>query len=158
MKKSKKNIIIYTVFLTGIIISLYTLFCFNSDPCLDIVNTYVEAINKKDIELYISLFEDSIQREMKQYVIDEGTANFFKSDFHTLFSAKKVDDKSALKEKEMFPEVAVYEVVERISYVVDQEGNKKPTEVCLHHFVFVKNDNEWKLYRVSKYQNNDKSE
>ena len=131
---------------------MYTILNSNGDPCQDIIHTYVEAINKKDIELYISLFEDSIQREMKQYVINEGTANFFISDFHTLFSAKKVDDKSAVKEKEVFPEVAVYEVVERISYVVDQEGNKKPTEVCLNQFVFVKNDDEWKLYRVSKIQ------
>lgn len=148
----KKKIILYVVILAGIIISMYTILNSNGDPCQDIIHTYVEAINKKDIELYISLFENSIQREMKQYVIDEGTANFFKTDLHTLFSAKKVDDKSAIKEKEMFPEVAVYEVVERISYVVDQEGNKKPTEVCLNQFVFVKNDDEWKLYRVSKIQ------
>lgn len=108
-----------------------------------IIQAYEMAVNQKDVESYIPLFADAIQSEMREYINENGEASFFKEDQIKVLSMRKGDDVSASKEKEQYGEVSVFDVNMEIT-LPGEETRRQEVQ-----FVFVKEQQTWKLYRVS---------
>ena len=108
-----------------------------------IIQAYEMAVNQKDVESYIPLFADAIQSEMREYINENGEASFFKEDQIKILSMRKGDDVSASKEKEQYGEVSVFDVDMEITFSGEEMTRQEV------QFVFVKEQQTWKLYRVS---------
>ena len=108
-----------------------------------IIQAYEMAVNQKDVESYIPLFADAIQSEMREYINENGEASFFKEDQIKILSMRKGYDVSASKEKEQYGEVSVFDVDMEITFSGEETTRQEV------QFVFVKEQQTWKLYRVS---------
>ncbi len=120
-----------------------------NDLFIEMIHTYVQAVNEKDIDLYISLFEESIREGMREHIKVKGTDGFFYEDTISLIAVEKADPIIALSEKQRFGEVEVYKVTANIEYIEIPTTVQESLEGYVFNFVFVKQKNEWKLYRIS---------
>lgn len=92
---------IVIVLLAGITLFILLIINAKNDVCIDTIHSFIEAVNSKDTDLYISLFNEDIQNEMRDYIKDVGTETFFVEDKRTLVSISKADGRVALDEKEL---------------------------------------------------------
>lgn len=119
-----------------------------NDLFIQMIHTYVEAVNEKDIDLYISLFEESMRKDMREYINVAGTDGFFLENTYSIIDVEKADPIIALSEKQRFGEIEVYKVTANIEYIEIPSTIQESTEGYEKYFVFVKQKNEWKLYRI----------
>lgn len=112
---------------------------------------FAEYVNSKDIDGYVNLFEESIQKEMKEYIETIGTEHFFAEKNREIISIQKYDINTAIEEQKIFEDVLVYKVNEYIEYT-DYDLERTSFHVSGRHdniYVFVKANDMWKLFRVS---------
>ena len=167
MKNSKKlfSLVGVVLCLSLMLSNSFPAFAATVDKNSDVGNTkilvkkFVEAINKNDLDTYISLFTQNNQEEMKSYIENNGEANFFKESNIQLSNITRLSDqvgKSSAnisnKEIEKYSNIVVY-YVEMNTKV--KNGNGINDDDILDNgytyrdFVIVKENDEWKIMRVS---------
>jgi len=169
MKNSKKLFslvgVVLCLYLSLMLSNSFPVFTATVDKNSDVVNTkilvkkFVEAINKNDLDTYISLFTQNNQEEMKSYIENNGEANFFKESNIQLSNITRLSDqvgKSSAnisnEEIEKYSNIVVY-YVEMNTKV--KNGNGINDDDILDNgytyrdFVIVKENDDWKIMRVS---------
>ena len=122
----------------------------------DIIYSYEESVNNKNIEKYIALFQDDIQKEMYDFLNYNSPRDFFIEESREVIKIEDSDCNCAVREKEKFDDVFVKKVTEMVEYKEDNAKNKKSGEET-NYFIFVKQDGKWSLYRISACPNETKS-
>lgn len=122
----------------------------------ELVYEFAEAVNNRDIDRYVSLFASEIQEEMKKYLEENGKDVFFAEDERRIEEICADNDSYAVKEKELYSDVAVFRVKEYVAYPEKAVQNSLFSGSGLqeHLYVTVKEDGKWKLYRVSASSRN----
>ena len=118
---------------------------------VQLIYEYANAVNEHNVWKYISLFESEIQEEMKEYIRDCGTDEFFSTERREIISIAAENDQIAAQEKEMFSDVLVFRVRENIIYSANDL--KMNSGINEHNYVLIKEDGEWKIYRISGVEN-----
>lgn len=116
-----------------------------------LIERFVDCVNEHNIQGYIDLFAPEISREMIQYLDEYGEDEFFVESHRNIISIKEIGTESATEEKKMFEDVAVYQVVEEITYKdrIKRETCELKEGVNTHDFVMVEQGGKWYIYRVS---------
>ena len=116
-----------------------------------LVGNFSEAVNNQNIEEYISLFESGIQKEMKEYIDTCGSTDFFSEQRRDIVSIVSASDEVAMQEKDTFSDVLVLRVRENIQYNTKYlaENSNISSGIQENYYILVKEDEDWKIYRVS---------
>lgn len=115
-----------------------------------VIYDYAKAVNDKDVDKYISLFAQDIQKEMRAFLDIKGRSDFFLEDACNILLIEE--------QKDVFPDInEEYKTITR--FLVVEEIDFKDTisrDVCKLkqginncEVVLVKEDNEWRIGRIS---------
>lgn len=123
------------------------------DPRVELIYSYQDFVNQKDLNNYISLFDSATQEWMNQFKDDPG---FFLGEKVNIEQVKLLSYETGLKaayiENNEFGnnEISVYYVQAVCDTSEVTSENIKPLNGDISYvFVFVKEDNAWKIGRVS---------
>ena len=124
-----------------------------------LVNGFADAVNNNDVAGYISLFTESIQSEMEEYLTyTEDEESFFKENSIQIVNTTKLSTdvgelSAALNNDEIstYEDVAVYYAEMYIDVDNDVNLGEGISDEGYNYkvFVIVKENGQWKIYRVS---------
>ena len=117
----------------------------------ELIERFVDCVNKRKVQEYMGLFAPDIRKEMEKCLDEYGEDNFFIESHREIINIEKAGEETAIKEKKLFEDVAVYRVVENITY---KEKSKRDTcelknGINTNYFVLVKQNDIWYIYRIS---------
>lgn len=121
----------------------------------ELVYSFVEAVNKKDMDGYISLFTNWNQEAMKSFAKYNTTVEFFKEDNIKLLNVKELTDSKGRAtnisaEQENYDDVVLLYTEELITYKRTEAVTSELEDGYNYRvFVIVKEDGAWKIERVS---------
>lgn len=88
---------------------------------LELVTEVVEAMNNEDVTTYISLFDEENQLLMNEYVMENGTDDFFQAEKTTVLNAKELTPELGISvaritaaEQETYEDIRVIYVKEKV--------------------------------------------
>ena len=119
------------------------------------IQEYADSINRGDIARYIKLFTSDNQEEMKDYLDSWGTEDFFREENVEIKELKRLSDRvgrrsAAVSDEEVSPydDVAVY-YTDMLVKARDTSDEYVKSGHHFRDFVFVKENGEWKILRIS---------
>lgn len=141
-----------------------TAYALSSNDNLDgkikpIINSYIDAINDKDIDNYIALFTQDNQIEMRSYLSEYGKEDFFQEHHIELTNisklSKQVGEYSSnlsIDELSKFSDTEIYYSEMKVQV---EKGNGNENDDILdngytyRNFIVVNENGNWKISRVS---------
>lgn len=118
---------------------------------VSLIYEFVDAVNARDLDRYISLFDEENQKEMRQFVKANGEESLFAETSRSILKIEKNLVPPYEKEEGRFEDAVSYRVTESVQF-----GDDAPTNTyelisgeTVHDYVIVKEKGEWKLYRIS---------
>ena len=118
-----------------------------------IIWEFVDAVNRQDVDQYVSLFTDDIQDEMKDYLKANGSESTFAESHREILSIEKTECVVPEKEQGQFEDAVIYRVTEDVTYKENARQNTYAliSGVATHDYVIVLENGNWRLYRVSAH-------
>lgn len=152
----KKIIKMAIAILLGIMICFGNSFPASAHPIKDgsfeaIIYSLKGAINNQDIDLYISFFSKENQSLMEEYVEKKGGDSFFAIKNVEIISMELTDLPVPEKNDSKFEDAVVYRVTENVIYKENHGRNTYDliSGETTKDFVFVLENGEWKIERIS---------
>ena len=131
----------------------YEEFSKDDAAAIELIKDFVNAVNTKDLEGYISLFDEENQREMRRYIAEMGEDTFYAEENRKLVKIERYMTAPYEKTSGEFEDAMAFRVTEQIAYndAVTSEMDTYPliSGETVHDYVIVKEKGEWKLYRIS---------
>lgn len=123
----------------------------------DIIYQFVECVNEKNVEKYISLFPTQERDEMKAFVELMGVNEFFAEESRSIIGVRFCYEYVPEINLEKFQESVAYYVTENVTYKRNLKRAIYPfcDGVSTYKYVLVKENGKWYIYSVSLL--NDKS-
>jgi len=125
------------------------------NPAVSLIYSYVDAVNIKDIDGYISLFTKWNQEQMRLFVEFNSKSDFFQESRIDLVNIKELVESKDLAtnisaECEMYEDVVVFCTEENIILADDATVNSLlENNYNYRVYVVVKENGEWKIERGS---------
>ena len=136
----------------------YEEFSKDDAAAIELIKDFVNAVNTKDLEGYISLFDEENQREMRRYIAEMGEDTFYAEENRKLVKIERYMTAPYEKTGGEFEDAMAFRVTEQIAYIdaVTSEMDTYPliSGETVHDYVIVKEKEKWKLYRISVSSDN----
>lgn len=111
-----------------------------------LVYEYAEAVTSKDIDQYIELFTLENQRSMYEYVSEFGQKDFFHEEDIEITNIRELSTNTGKRSAGLsIDEVSAYEDLAVYYAEMSVNGSQKEYKT----FILVKENNKWKILRVS---------
>ena len=122
-----------------------------TDEREQLIRNFVSAVNSKDLDKYIELFSSEIRQEMRDYISQNGSEDFFTEPTREIIKIEKKDRPVPEKEEGLFEDAVIYAVTENVIFPEDTKRDtyELNSGTVVHDYVIVKEKGEWKLYRIS---------
>ena len=131
----------------------YEEFSKDEADAVKLIKDFVNAVNAKDLDGYISLFDEENQREMRRCVAEMGEETFYAEENRKFVKIERYTTPPYEKTSGEFEDAMAFRVTEQIAYDDDvtSEMNTYPlvSGETVHDYVIVMEKGEWKLYRIS---------
>lgn len=157
MRFSKKRLVpIFALCCSSCIILMISFISSGGRPVLEkMIQAYADSVNRDDIARYIKLFTRDNQLEMKAYLDSWGTEDFFHGENIEIKDIKQLSDRVGRRSAGISDdEVSQYDDV--VIFYTDMTVHAKQTADenvknghTFQDFVFVKENGEWKILRIS---------
>ncbi len=124
-----------------------------------LIYNFIDAVNSKDTETYLSLFTNDNKVEMEAFIEQNGNTDFFKESNIEIKNLKKLSDEVGKESANLtddeytkYNDIAVYYTEENTTVKDDNDLVNTDTlsnGYTYKDYVIVKENNEWKILRVS---------
>lgn len=147
-----KRLLSFSICLCLFLVSTFQVNAYTKeDTCVDVVYSFVDAVNSNNVESYISLFSNEIQSEMKTYINSIGKEDFFAESERSIIDIVENTDCILEDECAKYEDAKAFRVRENIVYKDDNDRKTYDLQSGeqVNDYVLVLEDSEWKIYRVS---------
>ena len=117
---------------------------------VNLIYEFVDSVSARDINRYISLFDEENKKEMLKYVDETGNLDFAETD-RTILNVEKNEIPPYEKQEGRFEDAVSFRVTEIVKYGAESSLNtyEMNSGETIHDYVIVLEKGSWKLYRVS---------
>ena len=125
----------------------------DEEAAVKLIEAFVNAVNGKNLDGYISLFDEENQREMRRYVAEWGEETFLAEENRKIVKIERYVTEPYEKTSGEFEDAMAFRVTEQVTYNEDVTSNLDTYPLIsgetVHDYVIVMEKGEWKLYRIS---------
>ena len=117
---------------------------------VNLIYEFVDSVNDRDVNRYISLFDEENKKEMKRYMDATGNLEFAEID-RTILNIEKNEVPPYEKQEGRFEDAVSFRVTEIVNYGTELPKNtyEMISGETVHDYVIVLEKGNWKIYRVS---------